>query len=441
MNFTQNSMAMRQALQNYFQPSDQGVRKRDVLREFVMQGGFRPGIEETAKAIPRDMARFGISAMEAPQALRTGQASREWYNTPIGRVNSFQSEAANRVDRGDPMWKAMGNPMMDTVLAGSDLAGLSAGIGHAMRPAMESMRGVNLPGFVKNPMYMDDALESMTSAKRPFRLWKSDPVIGDMLKKKGYLSVDETMPGNLDTGEWRYSPSVPHSQKPPRPPIDADLFEMQAENPAAREAAGVMNRESAQAIGVPQVGDNAAQAIVPNEGRPVYLPEQGYGKGVLQRLFQGGINKGKYSKDNPAYVMSARKGGEYTRPSMTEIAAAIRRNAPIVTDVASPDVGPLSSVDQGITDILQQAGYMEEAPGVWYPSDNFVNRNAFLKTMPKDVPMRPPLVEDNSVSLFDDTGKMRTKDGQDYYQSNWIGDDYVPMFHKPVKQPRRKTTY
>lgn len=428
-------MALRQAINDYFQPSDQGVRKRDILREFIKQGGFRPGIEETAKSVPRGMARFAISAAEAPRSLMTGEATRDWYDTPVGRINSFQSEAANRVDRGDPMWKAMGNPAMDTVLAGSDIAALASMMSRMAQPGIEAMRGVNLRGSMRNPMAgpSDDLLEAnkrLWESRKPFRISSDTPAttqqIEQMLAKRpGY---------EWGSGAFRYK--RPATTDKPADLLPGDIFDMQAENPAAREAAGVLNRDVTQAIGVPQLGANNAQAIVPNQGRPVYVPEQGYGKGIMQRLFQGGINTGKYSKDNPAYIMSARQGSEYTRPSMTELAAAIRRNAPIVTDVASPDVGPLSAVDQGIMDVLQQAGYVEDAPGVWYPSGNFVNRNAFLKTMPKDIPMRPPVMPDESASLFDESGKIRTKDGQDFYQSNWIGDDYVPMFHKPVKRRR-----
>lgn len=224
-------MAIRESINNYFKPSDQGVRKRDILREFLAQGGFRPGIEETAKAIPRDMARFGISALEAPQALKTGQASREWYNTPLGRINSFQSEAANRVDRGDPMWKAMGNPMMDTVLAGSDIAAISKMLSGAARPAMNSMRGVNLRGSVHNPFQqpgntIDDIIEryigtrshppmnqTMSPSARPqmnspfpmiddavsgggpFRLGNGNSAAEAYLQTKGY--------GQSPGGEWR----------------------------------------------------------------------------------------------------------------------------------------------------------------------------------------------------------------------------------------------
>lgn len=108
----------RNPIGNFFKPTEQ-LRIRDVVRE--MPGNTWQG----AKTFAQDATRFGISAIEAPQTLRTGQASGKFYNTPFGKLNSFQSEAQNRVQRGDPLWKAIGNPAMDTLLGASDFAAIA----------------------------------------------------------------------------------------------------------------------------------------------------------------------------------------------------------------------------------------------------------------------------------------------------------------------------
>lgn len=90
-----------------------GVRLRDFVREIPT------GIGETANKFAQDATRFGISAMEAPKTFQTKQATGKFYDTPVGRVNSFQSEAQERVKRGDPLWKAIGNPAAETVLFGA----------------------------------------------------------------------------------------------------------------------------------------------------------------------------------------------------------------------------------------------------------------------------------------------------------------------------------
>lgn len=103
-------------LQNtdYFRPTD-NVRFRDFAREVPAAMG------EAVRAIPQNATRFAISAVEAPKSIRTQQATGKFYNTPFGRLNSFQSEAQNRVNRGDPLWKAIGNPALDTVLGAADI--------------------------------------------------------------------------------------------------------------------------------------------------------------------------------------------------------------------------------------------------------------------------------------------------------------------------------
>lgn len=131
-----------QQAKKYFEPTEQ-VRVRDFYREIPNAA------LQVAKAIPRDMARFGISAMETPGTLRRGTATGKFYDTPLGRINSFQSEAQNRVRRGDPLWKAIGNPALDTILAGSDVGALA----RPMTRALASMSKVSAPmlNFANDP--------------------------------------------------------------------------------------------------------------------------------------------------------------------------------------------------------------------------------------------------------------------------------------------------
>lgn len=107
----------------FFKPTTNGkVRVRDFVRELPK------GVDETAQDVARDIMRFGISMKEVPETLKTGKAKNKFYNTPFGRVNSFQSEAQNRVKRGDSLLKAIGNPAIETVFAGGDIKGLSTPI-------------------------------------------------------------------------------------------------------------------------------------------------------------------------------------------------------------------------------------------------------------------------------------------------------------------------
>ncbi len=102
---------------NYFKPTEK-VRMRDVFREApnaVWEGGVKP--------LAQGATRFAISAGEAFNPKKPFSASGKYYNTPFGKLNSFQSEAQNRVQRGDPLWKAIGNPAMDTFMGAGDIAG------------------------------------------------------------------------------------------------------------------------------------------------------------------------------------------------------------------------------------------------------------------------------------------------------------------------------
>lgn len=131
-----NQISQGLAQTKYFQPTSQ-VRARDYVREV-------PGaISETAKGLAQGAARFGISAAEVPKTLRTGQATGRFYDTPVGRLNSFQSEAQNRVQRGDSLVKAIGNPALDTILAGSDLS--------ILKPGLASLKNMSrVPQGVRN---------------------------------------------------------------------------------------------------------------------------------------------------------------------------------------------------------------------------------------------------------------------------------------------------
>jgi len=110
----------------YFKPTEK-VRARDFIRELPT------GIEETAKMVVRDIARFGISLKELPETFRTGKASEKYYNTPLGKLGSFQTEAQLRVKRGDPLWKAIGNPAIETIFAAGDIGTISKVFTGAMK--------------------------------------------------------------------------------------------------------------------------------------------------------------------------------------------------------------------------------------------------------------------------------------------------------------------
>jgi len=105
----------------YFDPVPNKVRIRDFVRELPH------GVKETAKNLGRDSVRFVLSAKEVPGTLLRGKATGRFYDTPVGRINSFQSEAQNRVNRGDPLWKAIAIPAAETIMAGSDLGSMAGG--------------------------------------------------------------------------------------------------------------------------------------------------------------------------------------------------------------------------------------------------------------------------------------------------------------------------
>lgn len=90
-----------------------GIRLRDFVRELPT------GIGETGNKVAQDAARFAISAYETPGTMKNKKATGKFYDTPLGRLNSYQSEAENRVKRGDPLWKAIGNPAAEAVLFGA----------------------------------------------------------------------------------------------------------------------------------------------------------------------------------------------------------------------------------------------------------------------------------------------------------------------------------
>lgn len=133
---------MFESIKNYFKPTNQ-VRTRDYAREFIKQGGFMPGIRQTAKDFATPAARFAISALEAPRSLASGgKYTSGYHNIPgLGRINSFQDEARNRVNSGQNIYRAMANPMVDTVLGGLDAGGFA-------KAGLSAVRGLSSRGIL-----------------------------------------------------------------------------------------------------------------------------------------------------------------------------------------------------------------------------------------------------------------------------------------------------
>lgn len=418
-----------ESLREYFRPTGE-VRKRDVLREFMNQGGLLPGVEETVRALPRQAARFAISAAETPRALRRGEASGEWYDTPFGRINSFQSEAQNRVRRGDPLWKAIGNPALDTLLAASDIAPVAT-IG------ARSLQGVSpLARDFLRPLGRTAQFESplLQRAMRPglSLMEEGDPAwYRDILR--GLAQKNGPPTRHSFTGE-------------PRKLTLSDLFEIQAERGAAERALSAPKRpDPIQAIGIPKIGGNRAQAITPKGVPPEIMPKTGYGR-VGNRLFQGGINSGRYDQGNATYVLDAMDGGNYKMPDPNEIAAAVRDRSRVILDVPTEDVGPISPVTAGIAKFLESHGYVEVAPGIWHPSRpdlrQWLFKNVGAKKPARIAEQPIPEMTDDARILFDkESGAPFIKSGKDYYGENFILNDGIPMFHKPVKKPHHKASY
>ncbi|HHH12528.1 MAG TPA: hypothetical protein ENJ77_01475, partial [Candidatus Moranbacteria bacterium] len=101
----------------FFKPTAGKVRIRDVVRELPS------GIHETLKGIPQWGTRAAISVYETPKTLRTGRATGKWYETPFGRLNSFQSEAQNRLRRGESAASAIGQGVLDVAFGFGNLSG------------------------------------------------------------------------------------------------------------------------------------------------------------------------------------------------------------------------------------------------------------------------------------------------------------------------------
>jgi len=104
----------RSPVYKFFQPTEK-LRLRDFAREIP------DATWENVKTIPQWGTRFLISAAEAPRAIKTGQATGKYYNTPFGKLGSFQTEAQARVRRGDPLWKAMAYPAAKTLMGAGDV--------------------------------------------------------------------------------------------------------------------------------------------------------------------------------------------------------------------------------------------------------------------------------------------------------------------------------
>lgn len=140
--------------------------------------------KDNLKRQTRDYVRFGISAYEAPRDLKTlGRTqNRKWYQTPVGRVNSFQSEALNRTRRGDPLWKAIGNPALEATLSGLDIgAGLKAATGLARQSRFLPREGRAIARDLSTPLFQKryvpgviDRIPAHYQLNKPVRLLNQD---------------------------------------------------------------------------------------------------------------------------------------------------------------------------------------------------------------------------------------------------------------------------
>lgn len=173
--FKKKEEEAKKKLSEFFRPSEK-VRARDIVRELPK------GTKKTAQNLAQDIVRFGISAVEAPKSYKTGKASGKFYNTPVGRVNSFQSEAQNRVKRGDSLIKAIGNPALDTILAGSDLSSL--------KPLLSNVKNVKfLPKEAR--LVASDLSQPLTQKvkRRASKLVTKEPVPGVWVDGKPQMRV------------------------------------------------------------------------------------------------------------------------------------------------------------------------------------------------------------------------------------------------------------
>ena len=197
-----NRVVNSKPVKDYFAPAPQ-MRARDIVREIPT------GINETAKGMVQGAARFGISLAELPKTLATSKASGKYYDTPVGRINSFQSEAQNRVERGDPLWKAIGNPALDTVLAGAD-------VGAVAKPILNTAKSLSRFGKVGNEVanIADDLTKPLGKTMKITIPRRTEPVspnifdaqpgqgtfriVKDKLKKvDGFQMTRDTKPFNM----------------------------------------------------------------------------------------------------------------------------------------------------------------------------------------------------------------------------------------------------
>lgn len=134
MGFLQNRL---DAVKAYFKPTE-NVRARDIVREIPN------GAVQTGKKLLQDTARFGISAAEIPYNFATKGKTTGYYNTPLGRINSFQDESKNRINRGDSLAKSIAMPALKTVLAGSDFSPAMRAIEAPLESAYTAMKYKNM---------------------------------------------------------------------------------------------------------------------------------------------------------------------------------------------------------------------------------------------------------------------------------------------------------
>jgi hypothetical protein len=281
------------------------------------------------------------------------------------------------------------------------------------------------------------AMQSLIMKRDPFRLADKPNVNVQKILENGKYAM-----GN--DGIWR--PRAPkffetNAYRPSQQQGDSvrnlslsDLFEIQQPNVSDAINNSVLNRPISDAIGLGNKTQN--KAIIPSEGRPTYLPPAvGSHPSVLRSFFQGGINPGKYTSKDSVFALNARKNEGYARPNIPELINAIKgRVRTIITDVPTPDVGPVQS-DTAIDDVLSSAGYTMKEPGIWELTDK-IARNAFIggKNAPTNV--RPSMPESIPMPDFLDTilrnGK-KVPRTPDYYDKNWITNDLPSWTNKGKK--------
>lgn len=120
---------------------------------------------EGAKFLARQPLEFGASIAELPETFRSGQGSLKSYNSPVGAVKSYQSQAQEALNQGaKPFgWDAFGAPAVNTVFSGLDAGAASKlFLNAAEATALESAKILAVggrsaeAGFAKLPMKLTE---------------------------------------------------------------------------------------------------------------------------------------------------------------------------------------------------------------------------------------------------------------------------------------------